>query len=57
MGQPLAVILVLAAGAALTFGATRATASVQNGKRFVRWMLTVFAAYLVLLTLPILFGI
>ena len=57
MGQPLAVILVLATGAALTFGATRATASVQNGKRFVRWMLTVFAAYLVLLTLPILFGI
>ena len=57
MGTVCAVLLVLATGAALTFGATRATASVQDGSRFVRWMLIVFGAYLVLITLPIVFGL
>ncbi len=57
MGTVFAVLLVLATGAALTFGATRATASVQDGSRFVRWMLIVFGAYLVLITLPIVFGL
>ena len=47
------VLLVLALGALLTFGATRATASVQDGKAFLRWMLVVFVMYLVMISLPV----
>ena len=57
MSTTLAVILVLATGTALTFAATKATTNVQRGKRFLRWMLIVFVAYIVLITLPIGFGI
>ena len=46
--------LVLAVGALLTFDATRATANVQNGRTFLRWMPVVFAASVVLMSLPIL---
>ena len=53
MPIPLAAILALAIGALLTFGATRATANVQNGKVFLRWMLVVFATYLAMITLPV----
>lgn len=49
-----AVLLVLVLGALLTFGATRATASVQDGKLFLRWMLVVFVMYLVMISLPVL---
>lgn len=48
-----AVFLALVVGALLTFSATRATACVQRGGAFLRWMLVVFAAYLVLITLPV----
>ena len=53
MNAALAVLLALAVGALLTFGAARATATVQQGKVFVRWMLVVFATYLALITLPV----
>ncbi|GMV06797.1 MAG: hypothetical protein AMXMBFR53_30720 [Gemmatimonadota bacterium] len=53
MTTPVAVSLALATGGLLTFGATRATACVKNGKAFLRWMLVVFAAYLALITLPV----
>lgn len=53
MTTPVAVVLALATGGLLTFGATRATARVKDGKAFLRWMLVVFAAYLALITLPV----
>jgi len=53
MSTLLAVLLALAVGALLTFGATRATASVHRGKAFLRWLLVVFAAYVALITLPV----
>ena len=53
MRTTLAVLLALGVGALLTFGAARATASVQRGGVFLRWMLVVFATYLALITLPV----
>jgi hypothetical protein len=53
MSKLLAVLLAFAVGALLTFGAARATASVHQGKLFLRWMLVVFGAYLALITLPV----
>lgn len=53
MNTPLAVLLALAVGALLTFAAARATATVQRGQVFIRWMLVVFATYLALITLPV----
>jgi hypothetical protein len=47
----------VATGAALTFSATRATANVTQGGRFLRWMLVVFAAYLALLVQPMIAGL
>ena len=57
MGTALAVLFVLAIGSALTFAATRATANVKRGALFLRWMMVVFAAYLALISLPMLFGL
>ena len=57
MSAPVAAILALAVGTLLTYSATRATASVKNGKTFVNWMVTVFVAYLLLIGLPILAGL
>jgi len=53
MSSFLAVLLALGVGALLTFGATRATASVQRSGAFLRWMMVVFATYLALITLPV----
>jgi hypothetical protein len=53
MSTFLAVLTALTVGALLTFGATRATASVHRGKVFLRWMLVVFATYVALITLPV----
>jgi len=53
MSTPVAVPLALLVGALLTFGATRATARVKDGKAFLRWMVVVFVAYLALITLPV----
>ncbi|MDP2954931.1 MAG: hypothetical protein Q8N53_00805 [Longimicrobiales bacterium] len=53
MSTPIAVFVALVTGGLLTFGATRATATVHRGKTFLRWMLVVFVAYLALITLPV----
>ena len=53
MSTLFAVFLALIVGALLTFSATRATACVQRGGAFRRWMLVVFGAYLALITLPV----
>lgn len=52
----LSVAVALAVGGALTLAATRATASVQEGRAFLRWMIVVFATYLVLISLPVVVG-
>lgn len=54
MSTPVAVALTIAVGALLTFAATRATASVTHGRKFLRWMVLVFLAYVLLIGLPIL---
>jgi len=56
MSTPLAVLLAVAVGGLLTFGATRATANVLNGKLFLRWMVVVFVTYLALIMLPVAIG-
>lgn len=56
MSTPVAVFLAVAVGALLTFGATRATANVLNGKLFLRWMVVVFVTYLALIVLPVALG-
>ncbi len=56
MSTALAILLVLGVGALLTFGATRATANVQRGRTFLRWMVVVFVTYLALITLPVVIG-
>lgn len=56
MNTFVAVLLALAVGSLLTFGATRATASVHQGRTFLRWMVVVFATYLALITLPVVIG-
>ena len=50
---PIAIALVLVLGGTLIFSATRATASVEDGTRFIKWMLVVFACFLILAALPI----
>ena len=56
MPKALAIFLVLGIGFLLTYGATRATASVQHGPAFLRWMVVVFVTYLALISLPVLIG-
>ena len=53
MSIPLAVVLVLVLGAALIFAATRATATVEEGSTFIRWMVVVFVCFLALASLPV----
>lgn len=53
MRTSVAILLVLAIGVLLTYGATRATANVSSGKVFLRWMVVVFVTYLALITLPV----
>jgi hypothetical protein len=54
MSVPLAILVVLLLGSALVFSATRATSTVSEGGRFVRWMLVVFVCFLALAALPVL---
>jgi len=56
LSTPLAAMLALVIGAVLTYSATKATASVARGGVFLRWMLAVFAAYVALISLPVLVG-
>lgn len=53
MSIPVAILLVLAIGSLLTFGAIRATANVSRGTVFLRWMVVVFVTYLALIALPV----
>lgn len=50
---PLAVAIVVGLGVALIFAATRATATVEDGPRFIRWMLVVFVCFVLLASLPV----
>ena len=56
MGTSVAALLALLLGSLLTFAATQATASVTRGRVFVRWMVLVFLAYVLLIGLPIVVG-
>ena len=51
-----AVALVLALGGLLILGSSRATANVENGRLFLRWMLVVFGTYLAMISLPAVVG-
>lgn len=53
MNPALAVALVLGLGILLVFAATRATATVEDGPTFVRWMAVVFLCFLVLAAIPV----
>ena len=53
MTIPLAVVLVVALGISLIYAATRATATVEEGRVFIRWMLVVFVCFLLLASLPV----
>jgi len=48
-----AVLMVVLLGVGLTLAATRATASVEEGPVFVRWMVVVFVTFLALISLPV----
>lgn len=50
---PVAVALVVGLGLALIYAATRATATVEDGRTFIRWMLVVFLCFLLLASLPV----
>ena len=54
MSTLISIALAVGIGVLLTFSATRATASVHRGRTFLRWMVTVFVAYLALISLPVL---
>jgi hypothetical protein len=56
MSLPLALLLVILSGALLTYGASRATATVSTGPVFLRWMIAVLVTYLALISLPVLVG-
>lgn len=53
MNTVAAVLLVVVLGVALTVAATRATASVQDGSTFLKWMVVVFVTFLALISLPV----
>lgn len=53
MNTPLAVALVAGLGLTLIFAATRATATVEEGSTFIRWMVVVFVCFLLLAALPV----
>jgi len=50
---PVAVAIVVGMGLALIYAATRATATVDQGPVFLRWMLMVFVCFTVLAALPV----
>lgn len=50
------VVVVAVVGVFLVAAAANATASVSEGRRFVKWMLLVFIAFLALASIPILAG-
>lgn len=56
MSTPIALLLVILTGALLTYGASRATATVSKRPVFLRWMIAVFVLYVTLISLPVLVG-
>ena len=48
--------VAIAVGILLIWGASKATVSVNDGRAFVKWMVVVFAAFLMLAAIPILAG-
>lgn len=56
MPGPLWIAAALVTGLLLIFFATRATATVGEGTEFVKWMLAVFVAFVVLASIPLLAG-
>ena len=40
-------------GVALIYAATRATATVDQGRSFIQWMLVVFVCFVLLASLPV----
>jgi hypothetical protein len=56
MSLPILLAVIVALGVALLVASNRATANVQRGRIFVRWMLVAFLAYIGLAALPILIG-
>ena len=52
----LAVAAVLALGGLLVLAASKASASVERGELFVRWMVVVFVTYAALIGLPAVAG-
>lgn len=56
MPGPVWIVAAIVAGGGLIFFATRATATVGQGTTFVKWMLAVFAAFIVLASIPLLAG-
>lgn len=57
MSTAVAILVVLLVGGALIFSATRASLSVEKGPVFIKWMLVVFACFLLLVSIPVLSGL
>jgi hypothetical protein len=53
---PLLLALVGVLGGTLLLAATRATATVERGRVFVRWMVLAFVAFIGLVSLPLIVG-
>jgi hypothetical protein len=56
MRLPVLLALVALFGGTLLVAATRATATVDRGRVFVRWMILAFAAFVGLVSLPLIVG-
>ena len=56
MGPVAWVGVAIVFGVLLIWGASKATVSVNDGRVFVKWMVVVFAAFLMLAAIPILAG-
>jgi hypothetical protein len=56
MSLPVLLALSVVLGATLWLAATRATATVENGRVFVRWMVLAFVAFVGLVALPLVVG-
>lgn len=56
MSLPLLLAAALALGALLLVAASKATATVEKGSTFVRWMILAFLAYAGLVALPLAVG-
>ncbi|MDT8340071.1 MAG: hypothetical protein RQ751_01045 [Longimicrobiales bacterium] len=53
MTVPIALVIVLVLGVGLIYSAVRATATVEDGPAFLRWMVAVFTFFALLASLPV----